>query len=1208
MPVVLVSLVSLILSACGGKSTTETMAAIQPLLAPPVSLTAIASFTGMRNNYSIVRTSAGFVVKDMVGNTGAILISDSSVKFDDVTVNLLIGDKSKTISAENLRSLIELYIAFFNRVPDADGMVYWIDQIKAGTKIEALANQFYAAAILYSNVTAYSATMSNADFVKVIYLNVLGRNEVDQEGMDYWTGALAKPAGTPGAETRGTLINSIINAAHGFKGDAKYGWVADLLDNKVAVGNYFSVQQGLNYNTPEQSILLGVNIAKAVKSNDILTAKSLIGMQDAAFDLPAMTGDVVISALVARDDVLILAQDQTLTFDYLTANDTASKPSALAVIATSSPLYGSLNRVGKNTYSYKPAAGFVGEDSFSYTVLDEQGAVKIAQVSVAVNAAIDAAAVRSRLLNGVATFSDAPTRGFMSAFGPTAVNLTNFPGTQTPMAVAATLGAGRIVALPGLHWASIDKMNASSIGDMSQFFLNSLAWLSGKDSKNIRIVRNNFVEMNNWLSTKGFSKVVVSDDLVNNLSGTDVLIAWMGGNPSSESIEAVTKFVQGGGALLLVEFGAGFREHIGWWSATLSNSGGNRIMRKAGVVFGGEWNSAEAPLTVNTTKPISDEMLVSALRTPDAYSASEKIAVAENFSVTTTGLPKNDTLLARLDSSFNQIISTTTPSIAQPVTDAFSKAMLLREVQLLNDLPVQDIRAHRSAESSFGLIPASAPRLANHQVSINGNWSGMLATGMYAAPGEVVDVTVPAVLVNKGYVIRLSGHSDDIGSYNTEWRRMPSGIQRSFEITQTTTKVATPYGGAIYIDLLDGADSKTKRAYGELNVVINGAIEAPYFVLGKTSNAEWIARIRQNPAPYTELVSEHLAVSVPSSMIRNLADPEALTTYWNDFVAFQDWVGGTENYRTGPDRINFDVQISVGYLHAGYPIQGPASVEASINLLDIKSLRKEGEWGYFHEMGHEMQSQSHLWKPGYESNGFTFAGGTEVTVNIFASAALEKMAPFATPTDGWGWAAYPGRILANAKKTINDSSKPKFENKDPYPFYYSLANGFGWGMYRQVLSGYLNDSLSNASAFPKTNQDKKDQWLIRWSKLSGYNMVEYMVNRWKLEVSQTAIDTVNALGLPSWLPATTSLDNFSVALNTSKQLDLRNSGVSLSGTASFVRVTAGAKHSIVANNDGTFTFTPNPGYAGRDSFKVVYRSEVGNEVETTIYVEVGASN
>jgi hypothetical protein len=222
-------------------------------------------------------------VKDNVGTDGTKnLVVQTKIQFSDMTVSLLAGDKSKLISPSNLKSLVELYIAFFNRLPDAEGMIYWSEQIAAGVSIEQLSNNFYSAAIdpQYSKLTGYSATMSNDEFVHVIYKNVLGRNEVDQEGLDYWTASLAN-----GSKTRGNLISTIIDAAHGFKGDATFGWVADLLDNKVNVGMYFAIQQGLNFNTEEDSITKGMSIAALITPTDIIAAKAAIGVNDPAFDL-----------------------------------------------------------------------------------------------------------------------------------------------------------------------------------------------------------------------------------------------------------------------------------------------------------------------------------------------------------------------------------------------------------------------------------------------------------------------------------------------------------------------------------------------------------------------------------------------------------------------------------------------------------------------------------------------------------------------------------------------------------------------------------------------------------------------------------------------------------------------------------------------------------------------------------------------------------
>jgi len=69
----------------------------------------------------------------------------------------------------------------------------------------------------------------------------------------------------------------MLTAAHSYANDATWSWVPQLLDNKIKVASYFSVEQGLNYNTPEASISKGMAIAAAVTSDDIARAKSLIG-------------------------------------------------------------------------------------------------------------------------------------------------------------------------------------------------------------------------------------------------------------------------------------------------------------------------------------------------------------------------------------------------------------------------------------------------------------------------------------------------------------------------------------------------------------------------------------------------------------------------------------------------------------------------------------------------------------------------------------------------------------------------------------------------------------------------------------------------------------------------------------------------------------------------------------------------------------------
>ncbi len=264
----------LILVACSKSDEVNTPSGPPIQAGPPIIGTSSVSFNGLRSNYLISSTPGGLSVTDRVGTDGSIVISPNikALNFKDVSINLEIAGKAGSISSKDLNSLIELYIAYFNRVPDANGLAYWIDQIRAGSSIDQIGESFYVAALIYSAQTGYSATMSNADFVSIVYKNVLGRPTPDKEGLDYWTNALST-----GTETRGTLIHKMLTSAHTFKGDPTYGWVATLLDNKNVVSMEFAVNQGLSYISETDSISKGMAITSTVTPLDTSVARGLIG-------------------------------------------------------------------------------------------------------------------------------------------------------------------------------------------------------------------------------------------------------------------------------------------------------------------------------------------------------------------------------------------------------------------------------------------------------------------------------------------------------------------------------------------------------------------------------------------------------------------------------------------------------------------------------------------------------------------------------------------------------------------------------------------------------------------------------------------------------------------------------------------------------------------------------------------------------------------
>ena len=236
---------------------------------------------GIRN-YSVTKTATGYTLIDKIGTDGVDnLVNVEAIKFSDKTINLTVQAKAASAPQADVTRLVELYTAFFNRVPDADGMSFWIGEMKAGKTTNQVAEAFYNAGVNYSSLTGFSSTMKNADFINVIYKNVLGRKDgADAGGLSFWEGEI-----TSGRATRGTLVTNILDSAHTFKGDKTWGWVADLLDNKITVAKKFSIDMGLNYNTPEESITKGMAIASAITATDTSAAVTLIGVTEANLGL-----------------------------------------------------------------------------------------------------------------------------------------------------------------------------------------------------------------------------------------------------------------------------------------------------------------------------------------------------------------------------------------------------------------------------------------------------------------------------------------------------------------------------------------------------------------------------------------------------------------------------------------------------------------------------------------------------------------------------------------------------------------------------------------------------------------------------------------------------------------------------------------------------------------------------------------------------------
>ena len=84
-------------------------------------------------------------------------------------------------------SIVRLYSAYFLRAPDAEGFDFWQTNFESGQwslpRMSAHFSQSAEFVRLYGPLT-------DAEFINLIYLNVLGR-PADDEGRDYWLGRMA---------------------------------------------------------------------------------------------------------------------------------------------------------------------------------------------------------------------------------------------------------------------------------------------------------------------------------------------------------------------------------------------------------------------------------------------------------------------------------------------------------------------------------------------------------------------------------------------------------------------------------------------------------------------------------------------------------------------------------------------------------------------------------------------------------------------------------------------------------------------------------------------------------------------------------------------------------------------------------------------------------------------------------------------------------
>ena len=896
--------------------------------------------------------------------------------------------------------------------------------------------------------------------------------------------------------------------------------------------------------------------------------------------------NLLAAAPLAVDD-LILSAKNTTKICYPLANDSDSDHDQLQLLSydTTTGNGGFVTDNGNGALVYTPGNDFTGLDSFTYTISDGNN-TDTATVSINVNDIYDIDSARSAILNGVSILADPSGASGCVAYGPTAYSIGNYGGENRsdPIAAAATLGAGRVIAMPDHQW-----LNMNSYGDTADtgtFYINAIKWLTGTSSKTIKIVVHNSVYNNAdiWLRSQGYTNVVKSSNYQTELSDADILIGWLGSSMSQSNIDVIIDFARNGGALFLSDYGPGYDM---WWTGTgIKNAPGNLILRHAGIGFASEGGGS-----LNISRSYGQttaEDVIAMLESSSGYSSSEL-----NIGGTVLGrmfdvLKEGDNLLARMDAHFYARINAIMPTPNHGVSDSFEKALLRRECSILENIPVEEMSAHRTAASVYGHIPGDAQRVTKiNEYNISeegkdtrGNDSSIwLSTGLYAVPGELVTIDLSSSVMNKGLKAKINGDWNNVSSRPTYYR-MPYGTSTEFDLDRPEVPVANPYGGLIYIVVPENTVT------GEFEVTISNAIEAPTFIFGQDTNEDWTTVIRNKPAPYAELIAENLIISVPKDQVITLEQPEELMTFWNDGIAAQDDLANLTGNRTRPTRMYSMVMTAWGSGYASYPIGG-----WGWNFGDYEALEAGGCWGAYHESGHLHQS-------GYWTDGRT----GEVTVNIFTMAAIEAVCDSGMASDGWNRMWDPSRRIGMYEDAVADGGFNNTGLGERLNMYVQLKEVFGWDAFKAVFQSYLDDEASNSYALPYNDQQEWDQFMTRFSRQVGYDLSPFFID-WDFGVSSSAISSLS--DLPEWNMLETINETYSVPSGGSISIsDPSINDYSFQGAKNLVSVGTPHNGTIITNGTNSWTYTAKSNFEGVDIVPYTVQNGYGNlftgEIKITV--------
>ncbi len=396
-----------------------------------------------------------------------------------------------------------------------------------------------------------------------------------------------------------------------------------------------------------------------------------------------------------------------------------------------------------------------------------------------------------------------------------------------------------------------------------------------------------------------------------------------------------------------------------------------------------------------------------------------------------------------------------------------------------------------------GAVDPPADPEVTHTATIDGTWLDMWGhdimheerpavkpTGTYLAPGSIATITVPSSIVGKGYTVRVCAHSWDFSNKPTVKRLDRSSLV--YSINSTQTKVASPLGGGIYIQVPESQDA------GIVSVQIKNAVRSPYFSAKSfhtTTLSQWQNTERHHPGPWADFQSEKFIMQVPTDWIYNYDDPVTLMQDWDTAMDIMDALMGYPSRTRESMYQQVDLFFRASVFAPGYP---------TVNVTYNPNTSYGGDVSHWLLRGPQHAPDTVFHEEGHGYLFVKFPGEMESTVNLLHVPVYDH---FYNDLD---YAFRTSRGYSNTYMTLDTTAiewmtvfnfspkeEPMAEAEKAYQLkghakFVDIARLFGW----EGLNAFwysINVDYENGIIWSKHGSDI-DDLILRWCESVGVDL------------------------------------------------------------------------------------------------------------------------